>query len=82
MDRCVQSNARPLVNILTAVDQVADIFEVSLGGSISQLLKDSSSKLIFSYLKRPLSAILRIGYSTKVYHKLLRLEVTEITCNM
>ena len=71
MDRCMQSNTGPFVNILSAVYKVADVFEVSFSGSISQLLENSSSKLIFSYLKRPLSTILRAWLSSKVYHELL-----------
>ena len=82
MNWCFTSNSYPIVDLVTAVDQVFEVLMIALICSFVQILKHITGKLISAHFERPCMIIFMDSICTHVDHVATRLEVTVVTCNM
>jgi len=71
-------DAQFVIDLISTVDQVLEVFNVCLVGSVVKVLEHTSHELVLAHLKRPFRESRRVGISAKLYHVTGGLEVAEV----
>lgn len=82
MNRGLPRNALTLIDQISAVNQVLDVFAACLCRCIIQILQDTARKLILAHLQGSLARCGTLRLSTQVDHQPRLLEVTEVARNV